>query len=302
LATGDLLIDLERRLADPVTMRATSSPSPGRSQRLARLYDEEIYPLYARRFGDLLLRPMVLAARSSILEVGCASGALTADLVRALDGHSRVIALDASSTLLDLARARIGDEHAGRRVFFRTHDPRTTLPFAEETFDTVLATVSWSDLPEPGSILRDFARVAKPGGQVILAMPLADTWSTFLDIYGEVLQRRGHQAGLGALAAYRSAIPSAETVAHAMEDAGIHAVSIELASWDLLFRSAREFFFAPLIEYGPLPRWKEIAGKGAAMQAVFSDLKETIDTYFAGRAFPVSICGGGFSGRTAKST
>jgi hypothetical protein len=52
-----------------------------------------------------------------------------------------------------------------------------------------------------------------------------------------------------------------------------------------------------MIEHGPLPRWKELAGKGEAMQDVFFALKEAIDMYFAGHAFAVGVCGGRFSGR-----
>ena len=43
----------------------------------------------------------------------------------------------------------------------------------------------------------------------------------------------------------------------------------ECEVFTLLFKSSREFFFAPLIEYGPLADWKAIAGKGKQMQDVF---------------------------------
>ena len=46
-----------------------------------------------------------------------------------------------------------------------------------------------------------------------------------------------------------------------------------MARWQLLFASSREFFYAPMIEEGPLPRWKAIAGRGEKMFSVFLTLK-----------------------------
>jgi hypothetical protein len=59
-----------------------------------------------------------------------------------------------------------------------------------------------------------------------------------------------------------------------------------------LFKSSREFFFAPVIEYGPLGEWKDIAGNGQEMQDVFWYIKEAIDAYFDGRPFQVTVKAG----------
>ena len=64
---------------------------------------------------------------------------------------------------------------------------------------------------------------------------------------------------------------------------------MEVESFTLLFKSSREFFYAPVIEYGPLPAWKEVAGKGEEMQGVFLLIKEAIDAYFGGRAFELTV-------------
>ncbi len=65
----------------------------------------------------------------------------------------------------------------------------------------------------------------------------------------------------------------------------------------MLFKSSREFFFAPVIEYGPLTAWKAIAGKGQKMQEIFWWIKEAIDAYFAGRAFEITVKAGCFRAR-----
>ena len=263
--------------------------------RAARLYDEEIHPLFGQRFAEMLLAAADIRPRSAVLEVGCAAGAITAQIAHRLDAESRVVAVDASAPLLELARARVRDqEHVGRRVFFRTHPLGTRLPFAEETFETVLANVS--DSPLPTQMLDDYARVTKAGGQLVVACPLRGTWLEFLDIFREVLVQAHRSNALRSLDDYISALPEADMVARQLERSGLGPVEIEIEHWELVFRSAREFFYAPVIEHGPLNSWKEIVGR-EVMQETFLAIKESIDTYFSGRAFAVSVFGGRFSAR-----
>ena len=243
----------------------------------------------------MLLAAADIQPHSAVLEVGCAAGAVTAQIAHRLDAESRVVAVDASAALLELARARVRDqEHVGRRVFFRTHPLGTKLPFAEETFETVLANVS--DAPLPTAMLSDYARVTKKGGQLVLASPLRGTWLEFLDIFREVLVHAGHNDALGSLDAYVTSLPEADGLAEMLEELGLGPVDIEVEHWELVFRSAREFFYAPVIEHGPLPQWKEIVGRDV-LHETFLAIKDAIDTYFAGRAFAVSVFGGRFSTR-----
>jgi hypothetical protein len=72
---------------------------------------------------------------------------------------------------------------------------------------------------------------------------------------------------------------------------------LEYEEFSLLFKSSREFFFAPVIEYGPLAEWKDLAGGGQEMQDVFWYIKEAIDAYFDGRPFQVTVKAGCLIGR-----
>ncbi len=276
-----------------------STPSPS---RLVRVFDDEVYPLVGQRLAEMLLRTATVPARAMVLEVGCATGALTAELAHRVDGDSRIVATDPSQALLDLARVRVHDqEHVGRRVFFRAHGLGAKLPFAEETFDLIIANLPFGELPDPAAVLADYFRVAKRGAQVVIATLLRGTWSKPLDLLREVLVRHGRKEALAKLDVYRANEPPApETVALHMEGAGWKPVDAELQGWELVFRSGREFFYAPVIEFGPLARWKDLVGSGSEMQETFLQVKEAIDTYFAGRAFPVSMFGGRFSARKPR--
>jgi hypothetical protein len=134
-------------------------------------------------------------------------------------------------------------------------------------------------------------RVAKTGGEVRCTLPLAGTFQEFHDLYREVLIKHDKHDALDRLDRHVARYPTVDHVERCMKTANL-AGHIELDEFSLLFKSSREFFFAPVIEYGPLAEWKEIAGAGQEMQDVFWYIKEAIDAYFDGRPFQVTVKAG----------
>jgi len=267
-----------------------------RQDKVARAHEEEVYPLFGQKLADLLTSGLALVPRAHILQIGCGLGTTTSDLLQEMDVDSRLIVVEATPALIERARASLDTELLGKRAFFRAHQLEGKLPFAENGFDFVLGNVVLADLASPAAQLAELVRVTKPGGQLRLATPLAGTWREFLDVYSDVLVRLRKHEMAEALAAYRQTFPDPETLATRLEAAGVANVSVETVHWDLIFRTGREFFYSPVIELGPLARWKAIAGKGPEMQDVFLAVKQAIDTYFGGTAFGVSVYAGVFSG------
>ena len=271
-----------------------------RKEKLSRVYEEEVYPLFGQKLADLLTAELTLSPHSHTLQIGCGLGTTTTELLHQTDPDSRLIAVETSPTFVESARATVAAEYLGRRVFFRAHDIATKLPFAENAFDYVLANVVLADLADPALLVSELVRVTKPGGELRLATPLAGTWREFLDVYSDVLVRLRKNDMADALAAYGKSFPEPEALACQLEAAGMGTIAVETAHWELVFRTSREFFYAPVIEWGPLARWKAIAGKGPKMQDTFLAVKEAIDTYFAGIAFSVGVVAGVFSGVKAS--
>jgi ubiquinone/menaquinone biosynthesis C-methylase UbiE len=268
-----------------------------RVDKLAQIYDEEVLPIWSMRFGRMLLRKIEIPpAKSMILDVGCGTGYPALEILRKLDDQSRIIAIDCASEMLNIARKKAGDL-SGKRIFFRTETVSSKLSFATDVYDLVVANDAVWELDDPRASITDFARVCKPGGHVLVTMPLSGSWSEFYDIYREVLVKHDHHEILRKLDEELQRSPDPEQARQWLEEAGLVDISVETEEFDLLFRSAREFFFAPVIEYGPLPQWKEIAGKGETMQEIFWHIKEAIDAYFGDRAFSVSIKAGCLLGR-----
>jgi SAM-dependent methyltransferase len=166
-----------------------------------------------------------------------------------------------------------------------------TLVLADSAFDICVSHLAVADSPDPRQTIVELTSMLKPGGELVLALPLRGTWGEALDILRDVLRDNRRTDGLAALDAYVASLPDGDTCARWLEEAGLVNVEVAVDRWELLFKSAREFFFAPVIHFGPLSRWKTIAGRGDEMQDIFFFVKEAIDTYFSGRVFSVTVVG-----------
>jgi SAM-dependent methyltransferase len=263
--------------------------SVDRQVRLAKVYDEEIVPSYAAGFAKLLLANVPfadLAPDARVLEVGCTTGHLTRELVARLGTGRRLTAVDESEAFLEEARARLG---AG--VALQLGSP-VGLPVDEGTIDLLVSNLALAGGPDPAAAAREVARVLAPGGRVVMTGVLRGTWGEFLDLFRDVLREGGKSESVAALDAYAHSLPEGETLARWLTEAGLADVSVDVDRWEILFKSAREFFFSPLVELGPLSRWKRVSGRGDEMQDVFFFTKEAIDSYFKGRVFAVSVVAG----------
>jgi SAM-dependent methyltransferase len=262
------------------------------SEQLVRLYDSEIAPLWCERFRSLLLRGLSIPECSQVLEVGCATGRSTADLMRLIPSTSRLIAIDPSRAMLDLARRRVhaAQPHRQSDVFFRTESWFGGLWFADQVYDVVVSNLGLSEVADPGNILRDFARVTVLGGEVRCSLPLAETFREFHDLLGEILLRHDDHAALDRLHDYLSHCPTVTEVEGWMSGAGLRG-QVLVEEFELSFRSGREFLSAPVIEFGPLRDWKAIVEAGANPHDTFRYVEHAIDEYCRDRAFSLTVRG-----------
>ncbi|MBA0050993.1 class I SAM-dependent methyltransferase [Streptomyces sp. AJS327] len=99
-----------------------------------------------------------------VLEIGCAAGGLTGELI---ERGARVTAVDRSRRMLDLAR-----ERHGHRAEFRVQDVADPLEFAaDSSYEVVTASLVMHYLEDWGPTLREVRRVLEPGGRLVLSTP-----------------------------------------------------------------------------------------------------------------------------------
>ena len=102
-----------------------------------------------------------LAPGGSALDIACGSGKLTADLARLAGAAGRVVGLDFSPQMLEVARR----EHP--RLKFLEGDA-LNLPFEDASFDASTIAFGLRNLADPVRGLREMLRVVKPSGRVVV--------------------------------------------------------------------------------------------------------------------------------------
>lgn len=101
-----------------------------------------------------------------VLDVATGTGRLPFFLLQEPDFNGRVIGLDASSGMLDRARAKLAP-FGDRAALVR--QSASDLPFADKTFAAVTCLEALEFLPDDAAALREMARVLRPGGVLLVS-------------------------------------------------------------------------------------------------------------------------------------
>ena len=132
--------------------------------RIARRYDLVNTVLSAGTDGGWRRRAARLTnlkAGGSAVDVACGSGKLTSQLARIAGPNGRVVGLDFSPQMLEVARG----EFPG--VEFLEGDA-LNLPFEDGSFDASTIGFGLRNLADPVRGLRELIRVVKPGGRAVV--------------------------------------------------------------------------------------------------------------------------------------
>ena len=78
-----------------------------------------------------------------------------------------IVGIDLSPEMLEKARERVASEALGNVTGLHEMDA-ADLKFPDAAFDTVVAMYVMTVVPEPEVVMRELARVTKPGGEVLL--------------------------------------------------------------------------------------------------------------------------------------
>jgi phosphatidylethanolamine/phosphatidyl-N-methylethanolamine N-methyltransferase len=126
-------------------------------------------PIYDLVFGavfDRGRRAAIMAAErigGRILEVGVGTGISLPDYARA----NRLVGVDLSEPMLRKAQARVV-EHGLCNVEALAVMDAMRLALADQSFDVVVAQYVITAVPDPEATLDEFARVTRPGGEIVL--------------------------------------------------------------------------------------------------------------------------------------
>jgi ubiquinone/menaquinone biosynthesis C-methylase UbiE len=116
----------------------------------------------------------------TLLDVGCGTGTFDAMLAGS-PLPARVVGLDYSPNMCKVAHGKACEAGVGDKLCYVAADSEH-LPFADGAFDVVTCSNSFHHYPHQGAVIREFRRVLRPGGRLMLIDGFRDNvigWVTF---------------------------------------------------------------------------------------------------------------------------
>jgi ubiquinone/menaquinone biosynthesis C-methylase UbiE len=128
------------------------------------------------------LQPRIESAQ--ILDVGCGTGSLLADLARS--GANSLAGVDLAPKILDVAREKLSSAHASADL--RAADVEDLLPWPAAFFDVATLTGTLHHFYRPRDALREIFRVLRPGGRLVIVdpsfmTPVRELFNLYLRLY-----------------------------------------------------------------------------------------------------------------------
>jgi phosphatidylethanolamine/phosphatidyl-N-methylethanolamine N-methyltransferase len=126
-------------------------------------------PVYDLVFGAVFERGRMAAIEAAeriggrILEVGVGTGISLPDYARS----NRLVGVDYSEPMLRKAQERVAEHRLSNVETLAVMDAKH-LAFPDDSFDVVVAQYVITAVPDPEAALDEFARVLKPGGEIVL--------------------------------------------------------------------------------------------------------------------------------------
>lgn len=147
-----------------------------------------------RRWRKEVRRAVVTRPAMRVLDVAAGTGASSIEFVRA---GADVVAVDFSEGMLEEGRRRHPE------IDFRQADAMN-LPFEDNSFDAVTTSFGLRNIEDFDRALREFYRVLRPGGHLVVCEFSRPTWAPFRALYhfflGTVVPGLARMASVDAVA------------------------------------------------------------------------------------------------------
>ncbi|MCU4801271.1 methyltransferase domain-containing protein [Halobacteria archaeon HArc-gm2] len=148
-------------------MTAESRERPTKEPEEIEAVYEDVAPKFARfealdrLFTGRYREQLFSRADGRVLDVACGTGIN----FRYLPDDVELTGVDLSEAMLERAREQAAE--LGRDVDLQRADA-ADLPYPDDSFDTVISSLSTCTFPEPITVLREMDRVCRPDGRILL--------------------------------------------------------------------------------------------------------------------------------------
>jgi len=272
-------------------MQRTSSPDLApRSTRLApadaAIFETFVVPRYLSLFGELALENVAEIEDAAIVHFGCRTGYPDRGLAMRLPG-AHILGLDESPAALELARvkaATMRDMIAEYRVF---EGPYPT-NLEAGAFTHALALHPLAAPEDRAQLIAEMARVVRPGGQLIIALPLRGSFGEIADLLRECALKTDDSGLTASVERAMSQRPTVEAFSSEIEEAGFTDVDVTLRPAAVDFPNGRAFLEDPITRLLLMPEFR----KNMATEEVakpFFYVRDAIDKYWSEGDFELSV-------------
>ena len=188
---------------------------------------------------ELLLDRLRLAGGEHVLEIGCGTAAVTLPLARAVGERGRVIAVDISEPMLEVARQHVAE--AGLRNVTLLLGDAQVHTFEPAAFDIATSRMGVMFFAEPVTAFRNIRGALKPGGRLVFVCwaPLAENrhWLISYEIAVRLIgpPETAPETEVGPLA-----FGNPDYVRRILAEAGFSDISVERAHPTIIGGNAEE--------------------------------------------------------------
>jgi ubiquinone/menaquinone biosynthesis C-methylase UbiE len=243
--------------------------------------------LWTRPLLDVLSGRLTRPAGSSVLVAEARCGLAPLVWANLLPEDTRVIALDPSRAMLDIARQRVEEQELMRRIFLVSQRVGA-ISYADDVFKASLCVHGVVTASQARDSLKELARVTQSGGQVVLACPLADSFPEFHDLFDEALRAHQLDDSLRRLEELPRSLISEAWLATQAREIGLQEVHIERVTWRVTFESGRAFLMSALLRETFFPQWIGLI-RSSDREYVLRAVADAVDTYFHERTFSCEV-------------
>ena len=119
---------------------------------------------FMRQSGEVLVKSLGITMPMRILDVGCGDGTTALPLARL---GAEVVGIDIAKNLVDAGNKRAAEAGLGR-LKFQEGDACNLEGISDHSFDLTLSVFGAMFAPKPFDVAREFVRVTKPGGRIVM--------------------------------------------------------------------------------------------------------------------------------------
>jgi arsenite methyltransferase len=234
---------------------------------------EQLAP-WMLRFGNLLLDHVPIRRGQSVLDLGCGTGFPVLELASIHGAGARLVAIDLWPAAIDRARAKA--KLLGLQNVEIVEADAAQMPFGDSEFDLIVSNLGLNNFDRAADVVRECYRVAKAGARLAITTNIIGHMREFYAIYREVLADFSDRDALDRLRRNEEHRGTRDSVSQLLEHRGFIVTKAIEEEFALRYADASALFHHPLIQFGFMEGWREIAGAENEQQ-VFRALERRLN-------------------------